>query len=53
MKPAKKIFSLLDGKIKFELALQPSTASVPQRPKFEYNFPAKESKDFLASFIEK
>ena len=27
MKPAKKIFSLLGGKIKFELALQPSTAS--------------------------
>ena len=25
MKPAKKIFSLLGGKIKFELALQPST----------------------------
>ena len=27
MKPAKKIFSLLGGKIRFELALQPSTAS--------------------------
>ena len=27
MKPAKKIFSLLGGKLKFELALQPSTAS--------------------------
>ena len=27
MKPAKKNFSLLGGKIKFELALQPSTAS--------------------------
>ena len=27
MKPAKKIFSLFGGKIKFELALQPSTAS--------------------------
>ena len=27
MKPAKKIFRLLGGKIKFELALQPSTAS--------------------------
>ena len=27
MKPAKKIFSLLGGKSKFELALQPSTAS--------------------------
>ena len=26
MKPAKKILSLLGGKIKFELALQPSTA---------------------------
>ena len=27
MKPAKKTFRLLGGKIKFELALQPSTAS--------------------------
>ena len=27
MKPAKNIFRLLGGKIKFELALQPSTAS--------------------------
>ena len=27
MNPAKKIFRLLGGKIKFELALQPSTAS--------------------------
>ena len=26
MKPAKKIFRLLGGKMKFELALQPSTA---------------------------
>ena len=26
MKPAKKTFSLLGGKIRFELALQPSTA---------------------------
>ena len=30
MKPAKKIFRLLGGKIKFELALQPSTASTDQ-----------------------
>ena len=28
MKPAKEIFSILGGKIKFELALQPSTASM-------------------------
>ena len=48
MKPAKKILSLLGGKIKFELALQPSIASWP---KFKFYFPAKESKDFLAGFI--
>ena len=54
MKPAKKIFSLLGGKIKFELALQPSTAST-QRPKFKFSFSAKakETKDFFAGFIEK
>ena len=27
MKPAKKILSLLGGKMKFEMALQPSTAT--------------------------
>ena len=51
MIPVKKIFSLLGGKIKFELALQPSTLT--QRLKFKLNFPAKESEDFLAGFKEK
>ena len=50
MKPAKQIFSLLGGKIKFELAQQPSTASTA---KIQIQFSAKETKDFLAGFIEK
>ena len=50
MKPAKKIFSFLGGKIKLNW---PNSPALPQRPKFKFYFPAKESKDFFAGFIEK
>ena len=42
-KPAKKILRLLGGKIKFEF----------YNIKFKFNFPAKETKDFLPGFLEK
>ena len=45
MKPAKKYVDSLAGKLLYSPAL-------PQRPKFKFNFPAKESKDFLAGFIK-
>ena len=50
MIPVKKIFSLLGGKIKFELALQPSTASTS---KIQIQFSRQETEDILAGFIEK
>ena len=55
MKPAKNIFRLLGGKIKFELALQLSTASTAKiQIQFSRQGPwPKETKDFLAGFIEK
>ena len=31
----------------------PYSPALPQRPKFKFYFPAKESKDFLVGFIEK
>ena len=43
MKPAKKIFGLLGGKIEFEFYVM----------KFKFNFPAKEIKDFFDGFLRK
>ena len=50
MKPAKKSLVSLAGKLNLNWPYSPA---LPQRPKFKYNFPAKETKDFLAGFIEK
>ena len=55
MKPAKKKFSLLGGKIKFELALQPSSdgASTASTSKIQIQFSRYETEDILAGFIER
>ena len=47
MKPVKKIFGLLGGKIKFELALQPSSASTAK-----IQIRLSRQWDFLGGFIE-
>ena len=49
-KPAKKSLVSLVGKLNLNWPYSPP---LPQRPKFKFYFPAKESKDFLAGFIEK
>ena len=51
MKPDKKnLKSTLAGKLNLNWPYSPA---LPQRPKFKFNFPAKETKEFLAGFIEK
>ena len=50
MKPAKKSVDYLAGKLNLNWPYSPA---LPQRPKFKFNFPSKETKDFLAGFIEK
>ena len=51
MKPAKKSLVSLAGKLNLNRPyIQPSTASTA---KIQIQFPAKETKDFLAGFIEK
>ena len=46
----KNLKSTLAGKLNLNWPYSPA---LPQRPKFKFYFPAKESKDFLAGFIEK
>ena len=48
--PPKKSLDSLAGKLNLNWPYSPA---LPQRPKFKFYFPAKESKDFLAGFIEK
>ena len=50
MKPAKKSLDSLAGKLNLNWPYSPA---LPQRSKFKFYFPAKESKDFLAGFKEK
>ena len=47
--PPKKSLDSLAGKLNLNCPYSPP---LPQRPKFKFNFPAKDSKDFLAGFIK-
>ena len=50
MKHGKKSLDSLAEKLYLNWPYSPA---LPQQPKFKFYFPAKESKDFLAGFIEK